>query len=120
MTGYQVYWSGGGGADSGNMSAGAEDVAVTITGRTPGLTYTITIVALSDHLPSPAVVVMVTLGKPHGGNIVLLVHMYHNDICRVYFICRFYIAQIYLSSETFHVSLVESIIEFMWITGLCA
>ena len=53
--GYQVYWSGGGGVDSGNMSAGAEDRTVTITGRTPGLTYNITIVALSDHLPSPVV-----------------------------------------------------------------
>ena len=64
VTGYQVYWSGGGGCDSGNMSAEAEDRAVTITGRTPGLTYNITIVALSDHLPSPTVgEVMVTLGE---------------------------------------------------------
>ena len=55
VTRYQVYWSGGGGADSGNMSVGAEDRTVTITGRTPGLTYNITIVALSDHLPSPVV-----------------------------------------------------------------
>ena len=66
VTGYQVYWSGGGGADSGNMSVGAEDRAVTITGRIPGLTYNITMVALSDHLPSPTVgAVMVTLGEPH-------------------------------------------------------
>ena len=66
VTGYQVYWSGDGGAGSGNMSAGAEDRAVTITDRTPGLTYNITIVALSDHLPSPTVgAVMVTLGEPH-------------------------------------------------------
>ena len=64
VTGYQVYWSGGGDIDSGNMSAGPEDRTVTITGRTPGLTYTTTIVALSDHLPSPAVAVMVTLSKP--------------------------------------------------------
>ena len=66
VTGYQVYWSGGGGYDSGNMSAGADDRAVTITERTPGLTYNITVVALSDHLPSPTVgAVMVTLGEPH-------------------------------------------------------
>ena len=66
VTGYQVYWSGSGGVDSGNMSAVAEDRAVTITARTPGLTYNITIVALSDHLPSPVVgAVMVTLGEPH-------------------------------------------------------
>ena len=66
VTGYQVYWSGGGGYDHGNMSAGTEDTAVTITDRIPGLTYNITIVALSDHLPSPAMgAVMVTLGEPY-------------------------------------------------------
>ena len=67
VTGYQVYWSGGGGGyDSGSMSVGAEYIAVTITGRTPGLTYNITMVALSDHLPSPVVgAVTVTLGEPH-------------------------------------------------------
>ena len=66
VTGYHVYWSGDGGADSGNMSlrAGTWGTAVTITGLIPGLTYNITLVALSDHLPSPAVgVVMVTLGE---------------------------------------------------------
>ena len=67
MTGYQVYWSGDGGADSGNMSLSARTwgtPAVTITNLTPGLTYNITILALSDHLPSPAMgVVMVTLGE---------------------------------------------------------
>ena len=66
VTGYRMYWNGGGGYDSGNMSVGAEDRAVTITDHTPGLTYNITIVALSDHLPSPTVgVVMLTLGEPH-------------------------------------------------------
>ena len=64
VTGYQVYWSGGGGYDSGNMSARAEDRAVTITDCIPDLTYNITIVALSDHLPSAVVgAVMVTLGE---------------------------------------------------------
>ena len=43
VTGYQVYWSGGGGSDSGNMSAGVGDAAVTITGRTTDLTYDVTI-----------------------------------------------------------------------------
>ena len=64
VTGYQVYWSGGGGYDSGNMSMGAEDTTVLVTGRIPGLTYNITLLAVSDHLPSPAVgAVMVTLGE---------------------------------------------------------
>ena len=66
VTGYQVYWSGGGGYDNGNTSVGADDRTVTITGRTPDLTYNITLVAFSDHLPSPVVgAVMVTLGEPH-------------------------------------------------------
>ena len=64
VTGYQVYWSGDRGYDSGNVSAGADERTVPITGRTPGLTYNITIVALSDHLPSAVVgAVMVTLGE---------------------------------------------------------
>ena len=64
VTGYQVCWSGGGGYDSGNMSVEGEDRAVTITGHIPGLTYNITIVALSDHLPSAVVgAVMVSLGE---------------------------------------------------------
>ena len=66
-----MYWSGDGGADSGNMSVGAEDRTVTITGRTPGLTYDIKIVALSDQLPSPAVAVMVTLSKPKSVILIL-------------------------------------------------
>ena len=65
-----MYWSGDRGYDSGNMSVGAEDRTVTITGRTTGLTYNITIVALSDHLPSPVVgAVMVTLGESHAGSV---------------------------------------------------
>ena len=62
VTGYQVYWSGDGGADSGNIGVEAEDTAVTVADCIPGLTYNITIVALCDHLPSPVVgAVMVTL-----------------------------------------------------------
>ena len=76
VTGYQVYWSGNGGADSGNMSVGADDGAVTITGRTPGLTYNITIVALSDHLPSP---VVGTVMKYALGELLIDRYMYHSD-----------------------------------------
>ena len=61
VTGYQVYWSGGGGADTGNMSIGADDTAVTITDLTPGLTYNITLVGLSDQLPSPIATVTITI-----------------------------------------------------------
>ena len=75
VTGYQVYWSGDGGADSGNMSVGAGDTAVTITGLTPGLTYNITLVALSDQLPGPAAKATITLAI--GESIVV-----------VYLICR--------------------------------
>ena len=62
MSGYLVYWSGGGGADTGNMSVGADDNVVTISGLTPGLMYDITIVALSDQLPSP-ITVTITLSE---------------------------------------------------------
>ena len=66
VTGYHVYWSGVGEADSGNMSVGAWSRSVSITDLTPGLTYNITIVTLSDNLPSPAVAIMVyTLGEAH-------------------------------------------------------
>ena len=62
MTGYQVYWSGDGGADSGNMSVGAGDTNVTINDLTPGLTYDITLIAFSDQLPSP--ITKATFGEP--------------------------------------------------------
>ena len=74
-----MYWSVGGQYDSGNISVGAGDTAVTITGRTTYLTYDVTIVALSDHLPSPAAVVMITLGEP-----VNLSCMYHVDVCQIH------------------------------------
>ena len=53
VTRYQVYWSGSGGPDgSGNISAGAGDSSLNITGHTLN---SITIVALSDHLPSSVI-----------------------------------------------------------------
>ena len=64
VTGYQVYWSGGGGMVSGNMSVGAEVTAITITDLTPGLIYDISLVALSRYLPSPVVPDTVPLGEP--------------------------------------------------------
>ena len=63
MTGYRVYWSVG--THSGGVSAGVRDT-ITIAGHTPGLTYNVTIVALSDHLPSRVVgPVTVALGELH-------------------------------------------------------
>ena len=54
VTGYRIYWSGG--SDQGSVDASATDNAVTISGRSRGLVYyTISMVALSDHLPSPVV-----------------------------------------------------------------
>jgi len=61
VTGYQIYWSGG--SDQGSMDANAGDTAVTISGRTHGLVYTITIVALSNQIPSQTDMVSVTLGE---------------------------------------------------------
>ena len=73
-----MYWSVAGQYDSGNVSVGAGDTVVTITGRTTYLTYDVTIVALSDHVPSPTAVVMITLGEP-----VNLSCMYHIDVCHI-------------------------------------
>ena len=62
VTGYQIYWSGG--SDQGSMNASAGDTAVTISGRSHGLTYNISIATLSNQLPSPEVgPVMVALGE---------------------------------------------------------
>ena len=78
MTGYRVYWSGVGGYDSGNIGAAAGDTAVTITGLTPRLTYSVTIVALSDHLPSSIVgTVTVALGEPNKYWLCLSYDHYH-------------------------------------------
>ena len=78
MTGYRVYWSVG--THSGSVSTGCGDTTVTITrhGLTPGLTYDVTIVALSDHLPSPVVgPVTVALGEPNKYWLCLSYDHYH-------------------------------------------
>ena len=53
LTGYRIYYSGA--DDSGSMDVGASATEVAIDNRTAGVTYTITMVALSPHLPSPVV-----------------------------------------------------------------
>ena len=62
LTGYRIYYSGA--DDSGSMDVGASATEVTIDNCTAGVTYTITLVALSPHLPSPMVgPITVTLGE---------------------------------------------------------
>ena len=53
LTGYRIYYSGAN--DSGSVDVGASATNITIDNRTAGVTYTITMVALSPHLPSPVV-----------------------------------------------------------------
>ena len=62
LTGYHIYYSGA--DDSGSMDVGASATSITIDSRKPGVTYSITMVALSPHLPSPVVgPVSVILGE---------------------------------------------------------
>ena len=53
LTGYRIYYSGVNDSDS--VDVGASATNITIDNRTAGVTYTITMVALSPHLPSPMV-----------------------------------------------------------------
>ena len=53
LTGYRIYYSGAN--DSGSTDVGASATDITIDNRTAGVTYTITMVALSPHLPSPVI-----------------------------------------------------------------
>ena len=62
LTGYHIYY--GGADDSGSVDVDASATEVTIDSHRPGVTYTITMVALSPHLPSPVVgPVNITLGE---------------------------------------------------------
>ena len=62
LTGYRIYYSGAG--DSGSVDVGASTTEVTIGNRIAGVAYSITMVALSPHLPSPVVgPVTITLGE---------------------------------------------------------
>ena len=53
LTGYRIYYSGAN--DSGSRDVGASATNITIGSRKLGVTYSITMVALSPHLPSPVV-----------------------------------------------------------------
>ena len=58
LTGYRIYYSGA--DDSGSVDVGASTTNITIDSRKPGVTYTITMVAVSPHLPSPMVGPVIT------------------------------------------------------------
>ena len=55
LTGYHIYYSGAN--DSGSRDVGASATNITIDNHMVGVTYTITMVAVSPHLPSPAVII---------------------------------------------------------------
>ena len=62
LTGYRIYYSGA--DDSGSVDVGASATDITIDNRTAGVAYTITMVALSPHLPSSVIgPVTVILGE---------------------------------------------------------
>ena len=54
LTGYRIYYSGAGDS-GGSVDVGASTTNITINDKQTSVTYTITLVALSPHLPSPAV-----------------------------------------------------------------
>ena len=53
-TGYRIHYTNGGGS-SGSQTVSGDTMTHTLTGLTNGETYTISIVATSDNLPSSAV-----------------------------------------------------------------
>ena len=62
LTGYRIYYNGAG--DSGSVDVDASQTNITIGNCTTSVTYSITLVALSPHLPSPVVgPVSVILGE---------------------------------------------------------
>ena len=66
MTGYRIYYQAEGDQGSVDVDAGATEYSVPVTGLSSELTYTISLVALSLHLPSPVVECeMIVLGELH-------------------------------------------------------
>ena len=53
LTGYRIYYSGAN--DSGSVDVDALATNITIGNRITGVTYNITMVAVSPHLPSPVI-----------------------------------------------------------------
>ena len=82
LTGYRVYYSGAG--DSGSIDVGASTTEVTIDNRIAGVTYSITMVALSPHLPSPVVgPVSVILGEIVASPLTVLLNLLGKNDCNI-------------------------------------
>ena len=87
LTGYHIYYSGAN--DSGSVNVDASATNITIDNRTAGVTYTITMVALSPHLPSPVIgPVTVTLGEDFTFEDIVLRNSYDQSMrwTRVHYI----------------------------------
>ena len=70
VIGYQINYQSE--REEGSVDVGASEAAVTLDGRSRGLTYNITVVALSQQLPSPVVgPVVVTLSESLNCNVTI-------------------------------------------------
>ena len=80
MTGYRIYYQTEG--DQGNVDVGPSATQHVLTGLCGGRNYSIYLVALSAHLPSPVVgPVVVKLGELQAFNKTLLRNSLHFNKC---------------------------------------
>ena len=80
VTGYQINYQSE--REEGSVNVGASEVTVTLDGRSRGLTYNITIVALSQQLPSPVVgPVIVTLGESLNSSCSIAISSFSDPEC---------------------------------------
>ena len=76
MTGYRIYYNDGTNQGSQDAGASATDLTITVPQPQSSLTYSITIVALSTHLPSTVVdPVVVTVGKQQTPFVLLSIYL---------------------------------------------
>ena len=80
VTGYQINYQSVG--EEGSVDVGASEAGVTLDGRSHGLTYNITIVALSQQLPSTVVgPVIVTLGESLNSSCSIAISSFSDPEC---------------------------------------
>ena len=80
MTGYQINYQSE--REEGSVNVGASEAGVTLDGRSHGLTYNITIVALSQQLPSSVVgPVIVTLGESLNSSCSIAISSFSDPEC---------------------------------------